>query len=76
MDDLQSLGQCKRVTVELDTQGAVILRSTDLNSPFTLSPDEAIDLLRWLFERQEELALSTPTGKLPAQKPQQQPKKS
>lgn len=68
MDNSQTLGQCKRVAVEQDKQGAVILRNTDPNTPFTLSPDEAIDLLQWLFERQDDLALSVPTGKLNDQK--------
>lgn len=64
MEDSQTLGQRKRVTVEHDGQGTVILRSTDLPMPFVLSPDEALDLLQWLFEHQDRLILSIPTSKL------------
>jgi hypothetical protein len=64
MNKPQTLGERKRATVEQDEQGTVILRGTDVSAAFSLSPDEALDLLQWLFEHQDGLILSTPTGKL------------
>ena len=64
MENPQTLGPRKRITVEQGGQGTVIVRSTDLPTPFVLSSDEALELLQWLFERRDGLILSTPTGKL------------
>ncbi len=72
MEDSQTLGQRQRVTVEQGEQGTVILHHTDLPIPFPLSSDEALDLLQWLFERQDRLILSTPTGKLDDQAKEKQ----
>ena len=72
MEDSQTLGQRQRVTVEQDDQGTVILHHRDLPMPFPLSSDEALDLLQWLFERQDRLILSTPTGKLDDQAQEKQ----
>jgi len=67
MNNSKALGERKRVTVEQDEQGTVILHSTDVPITISLSPDEALELLQWLFERQDGLILSTPTGKLDSQ---------
>ena len=72
MEDSQTLGQRMQVTVEQGEQGTVILHRRDLPTPFTLSSDEALDLLEWLFERQDRLILSTPTGKLDDQAKEKQ----
>jgi hypothetical protein len=58
------LGPDQRVAVEQDEQGNVLLWTTDPNTPFALSPDEALDLLRWLFARQDKFNDTMPTGKL------------
>jgi hypothetical protein len=64
MNHVDVLGQHKSVTIELDTQGNVLLRRTDQPTPFSLSSDEALDLLQWLFDRRGELLLQEPTRTL------------
>ena len=58
------LGPDQRVAVGQDEQGNVLLWTADANVPFVLSPDEALDLLGWLFARQDKFNDTTPTGKL------------
>ena len=64
MNHVDVLGQHKSVTIESDTQGNVLLRRTDQPTPFSLSPDEALDLLQWLYDCRDELLLQEPTRKL------------
>jgi len=72
MNNSKALGERKRVTVEQDEQGTVILYSTDVPMTISLSPDEALELLQWLFEQQDGLILSIPTGKLDSQATEKQ----
>ena len=58
------LGPDQRVGVGQDEQGNVLLWTTNSNEHFVLSPDEALDLLGWLFARQDKFNDTTPTGKL------------
>jgi hypothetical protein len=68
MDNPVELGQHKQMTVEQDEVKNVVLRTTDPNLSFVLSPEEALDLLQWLYAQQDQLiAVSQdkePTGKL------------
>jgi len=76
MNHPDALGQHKRVRIEQDKQGNVLLRKTDLATTFSLSPDEALDLLQWLYDHRDELILQEPTGKLDdrlAQQHEEQP---
>ena len=68
MDNLVKLGQHKRTTVEQDEAKNVVLRTTDSNISFVLSPEEALGLLHWLYAQQDHLIAADqdkePTGKL------------
>jgi hypothetical protein len=68
MDNLVKLGQHKQMTVEQDEGKNVVLRTADPNLSFVLSPEEALDLLHWLYAQQDQLIAVTqdkePTGKL------------
>ena len=68
MDNPVKLGQHKQMTVEQDEAKNVVLRTNDSNTSFVLSPEEALDLLHWLYAQQDQLIAVTqdkePTGKL------------
>ncbi len=68
MDNSVELGQHKQMTVEQDEVKNVVLRTTDPNLSFVLSPEEALDLLQWLYAQQDQLIAvaqdQEPTGKL------------
>jgi hypothetical protein len=68
MDYQVNLGQHKQMTVEQDEAKNVVLRMTDSNTSFVLSPEEALDLLHWLYAQQDQLIAvaqdKEPTGKL------------
>jgi hypothetical protein len=68
MDNPVELGQHKQMTVEQDEVKNVVLRTTDPNLSFVLSPEEALDLLQWLYAQQDQLIAvaqdKEPTGKL------------
>lgn len=68
MDNPGKLGQHKRTMVEQDKAGNVVLRTTDPDTPFVLSPQEALDLLHWLYAQQDQLIEAAqdtePTSKL------------
>ena len=68
MDNSVKLGQHKQMTVEQDEAKNVVLRMIDSNISFVLSPEEALDLLHWLYAQQDQLIAvaqdKEPTGKL------------
>jgi hypothetical protein len=68
MDNPIELGQHKRLMVQQDEAKNVVLRTTDPNTSFVLSPEEALDLLHWLYAQQDQLMAvvqdKEPTGKL------------
>jgi hypothetical protein len=68
MDNSVKLGQYQRMTVEQDETKSVVLRTTDSNTSFVLSPKEALDLLHWLYAQQDHLIAADqdkePTRKL------------
>ena len=68
MDNPVKLGQHKQMTVEQDETKSVVLRTTDSNTSFVLSPEEALDLLHWLYAQQDHLIAADqdkePTSKL------------
>ncbi len=70
MDNPVKLGQHKQMTVEQDEAKNVVLRTNDSNTSFVLSPEEALDLLHWLYAQQDLLIAvaqdKEPTGKLDA----------
>jgi hypothetical protein len=68
MDNSVKLGQHQRMTVEQDETKSVVLRTTDSNTSLVLSPEEALDLLHWLYAQQDHLIAADqdkePTRKL------------
>ncbi len=68
MDNIAKLGQHQQMTVEQDEAKNVVLRTTNSNASFVLSPEEALDLLHWLYAQQDLLIAvaqdKEPTGKL------------
>ena len=54
------------LSITLDENGNVELRTSNETDRNTLSAQEALDLLQWLFEQQDELQVLTsePTQKL------------
>ena len=68
MDNPVKLGQHKQMTVEQDETKNVVLRTNDPNTSFVLSPEEALDLLHWLYAQLDQFIAVTqdkePTSKL------------
>ena len=68
MDNPAELGQHKRIIVAQDETKNVVLRMTDPTTSIVLSPEEALDLLHWLYAQQDQLIAvaqdNEPTGKL------------